>query len=164
MLIGANLTCNCQFWHVNDRDESHRNKKSSWLPKESLSYNILYCQWSSRKKSECIDEFCGDNVHTFQFKTAVSQRMITLAQHFSFQIIIITKDGFTIKRYVFEPFRFKFHKKLHYILWPIDMTRICHILTFPVPSCRPTQIFMVRNGWYRCPAYRTTCFMLDPHL
>ena len=90
--------------------------------------------------------------------------MITLAQHFSFQIIIITKAGFTIKRYVFEPLRFEFHKKLHYILWPINMTQICHILTFPVPSCRPGPIFMVQNGWCRCPAYNTTSFRFNPHL
>ena len=39
-----------------------------------------------------------------------------------------------------------------------------HILTFPGPCCRLGRIFMVQNGWYRCPAYSTTCFMLDPHL
>ena len=32
------------------------------------------------------------------------------------------------------------------------------------PLLRPGRIFMVKNGWYRCPAYSSTCFMLDPHL
>ena len=27
------------------------------------------------------------------------------------------------------------------------MTQMCHILTFPGPSCQPSQIFMVQNGW-----------------
>ena len=44
------------------------------------------------------------------------------------------------------------------------MTQICQILTFPGPSCRPIRIFMVQNGWHRCPSYSTTYFMLDPHL
>ena len=46
----------------------------------------------------------------------------------------------------------------------VKMTQMCHNLTFPGPSCRPCQIFMVQNGWYRCPAYSTTCFMFDSHL
>ena len=29
------------------------------------------------------------------------------------------------------------------------MTQMCHNLTFPGPSCRPGQIFIVQNGWYR---------------
>ena len=32
------------------------------------------------------------------------------------------------------------------------------------PSCQPGRIFMVQNGWCSCPAYSTTCFMLDPYL
>ena len=36
--------------------------------------------------------------------------------------------------------------------WPINMTQMCDILTVPGSSCRPGGIFMVQNGWYRCPA------------
>ena len=39
-----------------------------------------------------------------------------------------------------------------------------HILTFPGPCCWLGRIFMVQNGWYRCPAYSTTCFRFNPHL
>ena len=46
----------------------------------------------------------------------------------------------------------------------INMTPMCHILTFPGPSCRPSRIFMVQHGWYRCPAYSTTCFRFNLHL
>ena len=36
----------------------------------------------------------------------------------------------------------------------------------PIPNfgCQRGQIFKVQNGSYRCPAYSTTCFILDPHL
>ena len=46
----------------------------------------------------------------------------------------------------------------------IIMTQMWHILTFPGPSCQPSRILMVQNGWYRCPAYSYTCFMFDPDL
>ena len=32
------------------------------------------------------------------------------------------------------------------------------------PSCQPGRFFLVQNGWKRCPAYSTTCFMLAPPL
>ena len=44
------------------------------------------------------------------------------------------------------------------------MTQMCHILTLPGLSCRNGRIFMVQNGWYRCPAYSTTCFVFNRHL
>jgi len=49
-------------------------------------------------------------------------------------------------------------------IWPINVTQICHILTFHGPFCRPGWIFMVQDGWYRWPTYSTTCFIFDPHL
>ena len=52
----------------------------------------------------------------------------------------------------------------HFCTWPIEMTQMCHILTFPGPSCRPGQIFLVQNGLYMCPTYSTTCFMSNSHL
>ena len=55
-------------------------------------------------------------------------------------------------------------KIMHWCPWPIEMTQKCHILTFPGPSCRPGQIFLVQNGLYRCPTYSTTCFMSNSHL
>ena len=54
-------------------------------------------------------------------------------------------------------------KIMHLCTFPIEMTQMCHILTFPGPSCRPGQIFLVQNGLYRCPTYSTTCFMLNSH-
>ena len=50
--------------------------------------------------------------------------------------------------------------KSHYI-WYLQKYPILAVFG---PSCRPGQIFMVQNGWHRCPAYSTTCFMLDLHL
>merc|ERR1712055_1173975 len=38
-----------------------------------------------------------------------------------------------------------------------------NILTFPDPPCQPGQIFLVQNGFYSCPTYSTTCFMLNSH-
>ena len=55
-------------------------------------------------------------------------------------------------------------KIMHLCTFPIEMTKMCHILTFPGPSCRPGQIFLVQNGLYRCPTYSTTCFMSNSHL
>ena len=54
--------------------------------------------------------------------------------------------------------------QMHWYTWTINMTQMCHILTFPGPSCQPGRIFMVQNGWYRCPAYSSTCLMFNPHL
>ena len=50
-------------------------------------------------------------------------------------------------------------KIMHFCTFPIEMTQMCHILTFPGPSCRPGQIFLVQNGLYMCPTYSTTCFI-----
>ena len=55
-------------------------------------------------------------------------------------------------------------KIMHLCTFPIEMTQMCHILTFPGPSCRPGQIFLVKNGLYMCPTYSTTCFMSNSHL
>ena len=55
-------------------------------------------------------------------------------------------------------------KIMHWCTWPIEMTQMCHILTFPDPPCQPSQIFLVQNGLYRCPIYSTTCFMSNSHL
>ena len=41
---------------------------------------------------------------------------------------------------------------------------LLRILTFPDPHCRPSQIFVVQNGVYMCPAYSTTCFKFNQHL
>ena len=55
-------------------------------------------------------------------------------------------------------------KIMDWCTWPIEMTQICHILSFPSPSCRSGRIFLVQNGLYRCPTYSTTCFMSNSHL
>ena len=47
------------------------------------------------------------------------------------------------------------------VLWWLFLK--VQIYTFG-PSCRPGWIFMVRNGWYRCPAYSTKCFRFNSHL
>ena len=38
------------------------------------------------------------------------------------------------------------------------------ILTFPDPPCQLGQIFVVRNGLYRCSTYSTTYFMFNSQL
>ena len=48
--------------------------------------------------------------------------------------------------------------------WQFLKVQMQPLLTVFGPSCRPDRIFMVQNGWYRCPTYSTTCFMFDPHL
>ena len=55
-------------------------------------------------------------------------------------------------------------QEMHLCTFPIEMTQMCHILTFPGPPCRPGQIFLVQNGLYMCPTYSTTCFMSNSHL
>ena len=35
---------------------------------------------------------------------------------------------------------------MHFCTFPIEMTQMCHILTFPDPPCQPGQIFLVQNG------------------
>ena len=55
-------------------------------------------------------------------------------------------------------------KIMHFCTFPIEMTQMCHILTFPDPPCQPGQIFLVQNGLHRCPTCSTTCFMLNSYL
>ena len=133
----------------------HKKNYQTWSIEIILSYKCIR-QLANTPPLESAQpqKLCTTNFSSGTLKTLINRPHARNTKYFD-NILLKFQGIFGL----FFLLRGHFCTNLHEIC-----PQLCHILTFPGPSCRPGRILKAQNGWYRCPAYSTTCFRFNPHL